>query len=101
MIQRALFRQSRRALSCSTRFSQLSPFARSQRPVGLFQQLGRNPATASRWYSSETEATTGPEGKTTTADSAEAESKEVEDPLKKELETKNREILELKVGFPP
>src|SRR2546429_621760 len=60
MIQQALFRQSRRALSSGPWFSWLSPFTRLQvprRPVGIFSQLGRNPATASRCYSSETETT--------------------------------------------
>jgi len=51
--------------------------------------------TASRWYSTEPEAKRAGEGET----AAETQEKgaEVEDPLKKELETKNKEIIDLKV----
>ena len=91
MIQRTLLRQSR-ALSSSIRSAPRVSLARPQfRPTPIsFAQASRS--TASRWYSSEPEAKTADaaaEGKNGAA--------EAEDPVKKELEAKNKEIVELKV----
>lgn len=54
--------------------------------MGLRQASGR-------WYSSEAEAKSDEQAK---AASKEAES--VEDPLRKELDAKNKEVIDLKVG---
>ncbi|KAF8852679.1 GrpE-domain-containing protein, partial [Acephala macrosclerotiorum] len=91
MIQRTLLRQSR-ALSSSIRSSPRASLARPQfRPSPAFPTSQR--IASSRWYSSETEAKK--EG-----DAAEAKgdgkAAEAEDPVKKELEAKNKEIIDLK-----
>ena len=92
MIQRTLLRQSR-ALSSSIRTAPRTSLARPQfRP----SQVAFVRPAAARWYSSEPEAKKD--------DSAEKKSEEAVDPVKKELEAKNKEITELKVRhthFPP
>jgi len=87
MIQRTLLRQSR-ALSSSIRSSPRSSLARPQfRPSYTpLSQASRQPSS-SRWYSTEPEAKKDAEG--------EKKVDEV-DPAKKELEAKNKEIVDLK-----
>ncbi|RDW82269.1 hypothetical protein BP6252_03381 [Coleophoma cylindrospora] len=85
MIQRAIIRQSRALGSC-VRSTPTRSLARPQfRPANI--SLAR-PAAA-RWYATEPEA----EAKKSEGDKVAAEA---EDPVKKELEAKNKEIIELK-----
>merc|ERR1711977_676722 len=88
MIQRTLLRQSR-VLSSSVRSAApRTSLARPQfRPAPT--ALGVSRQAAIRWYSSEPEAKKDEEVK-------KDEKSEGEDPAKKELEAKNKEILELK-----
>jgi molecular chaperone GrpE len=97
MIQRTLLRHSR-ALSSSLRTSPSSSLARPQflrSPNASFARSSRQQLTASRWYSSE-----GSESKKEDAAAAEADKKngEAADTVKKELESKDKEIIDLKVG---
>lgn len=92
MIQRTLLRQSR-ALSSSIRSTPPTSFLRLQfRPAATPASLSRisRPAAA-RWYSSE------PDAKKDGEEVKPGEKAEAEDPAKKELEAKNKEIVELKV----
>jgi hypothetical protein len=99
MIPRTLFRQTR-ALSSSIRTVPRSSLARPQfRPSNLSLAQASRLAT-SRWY------TTEPETKKAEGDAAaasaetktEEKTSEGEDPARKELEAKNREIIDLKVA---
>ncbi|KAL2073575.1 hypothetical protein VTL71DRAFT_10901 [Oculimacula yallundae] len=89
MIQRTLLRQSRVLSSniraAAPRPSLARPQFRSAAPISISRQ------GATRWYSSEPEAKKDEDVKKDEKKSAEAE-----DPAKKELEAKNKEILELK-----
>ncbi|KAH7357018.1 putative GrpE protein like protein, mitochondrial [Rhexocercosporidium sp. MPI-PUGE-AT-0058] len=89
MIQRTLIRQSR-VLSSSVRSTApRTSLARPQfRPAPISLGVSRQGAT--RWYSSEPEAKKDEDVKN------DGKSAEAEDPAKKELEAKNKEILELK-----
>lgn len=102
MIQRSLLRQSRALSSNLPRNLATLPSRYSSSPLRIL------PIPASRsflpkWYS------TTPETKAEASEASAAESSEVmsgkdeveapEDPLKKELETKNREIIDLKVSL--
>ncbi|KAG4431188.1 hypothetical protein IFR05_013333 [Cadophora sp. M221] len=89
MIQRTLLRQSR-VLSSNIRSAvPRTSLARPQfRPAPISLGVSRQGAT--RWYSSEPEAKKDEDGK------KDGKSAEAEDPVKKELEAKNKEILELK-----
>lgn len=89
MIQRTLLRQSR-VLSSSIRSAapRTSLASPQFRPTPI--SLGASRQAASRWYSSEPEAKK--------AEEAEKKTEDV-DPVKKELEAKNKEILELKVSL--
>ncbi|KAI9697191.1 MAG: Mitochondrial matrix cochaperone [Candelina mexicana] len=96
MIQRALLRQSRAHLPLrsvpSIHTSRIQPPASR---LALKQTQRRIPA---RWYSATTEATKPSDGEVAAAsEEGLAESKEKEeDSVKKELEAKNREIIDLK-----
>lgn len=94
MIQRTLLRQSRALGSCIKSTPRLS-LAQPQ-----FQKPAANAFVRSAWrgYATEPEASKAEgdkNGKT------EAKNGEAEDPVKKELEAKNKEIVELKVCLPP
>jgi len=91
MIQRTLLRQSR-ALSSSIRSSPRASLARPQfRPSPAFPTSQR--IASSRWYSSEPEAKK--EGDAAEI-KAEGKTEGAEDAAKKELEAKNKEIVDLK-----
>src|ERR1035441_5101285 len=97
MIQRTLLRQSR-ALGSSIRAIPRSSLARPQfRPSTISQSAVSRPA-ATRWYSSEPEAKKSDEA--TPAESKDAKAAEDADPAKKELDAKNKEIIDLKVCHP-
>ena len=91
MIQRILLHQSRSLASC-VRSTPRTSIARLQPPRSIIAPVSR-PVGASRWYATEPGAK---------KDDAFVESKETDgeatDPLKKDLEAKDREIIELKVG---
>jgi len=92
MIQRTLLRQTR-ALSSSIRSAPRASLARSQfLPAN---RLAARPLASSRWYATEPEAKKDGEA----AEEGKAEEK-TEDPVKKELEAKEKEIIELKVCAP-
>jgi molecular chaperone GrpE len=93
MIQRTLLRQSR-ALSSSIRSTPKAPLARPQFQATLQNITAFSRPVASRWYATEPEAKQG-EGE---AAKTETKATEAEDPAKKELEAKNKEVLDLKVG---
>ena len=89
MIQRTIFRQSR-SFASSLRAGQTSSFIQPQsRLAAISFAPSSQRSLAARWYSSEPEKKDGEETKESevTAD----------DPVKKELEVKNREIIDLKV----
>jgi hypothetical protein len=91
MIQRTLLRQSR-VFSSSLRFTPRTSLARPQfLPQTSLASISRTrPLTSSRWYSTE------PEARNAEGEAAPAAA-EAADPVKKELEEKNKEILDLKV----
>lgn len=94
MIQRTLLRQTR-ALSSSIRSAPRSSLSRSQfLPAN---RLAARPLASSRWYATEPEAKK--EGEAAAASEGKPEEK-AEDPVKKELEAKDKEILDLKVCAP-
>ncbi|KUJ13286.1 GrpE-domain-containing protein [Mollisia scopiformis] len=95
MIPRTLLRQSR-ALSSSIRSSPRGSLARPQfRPSNLaLPTSSQRISSSSRWYSSES---TEAKKEDNAADSkSETKNGEAEDPVKKELEAKNKEIIDLK-----
>lgn len=99
MIQRSLLQQSR-AISSHLRTRPIPLPSRFYSPPTRISPLAASRALTSRWYSSETqpEPTTGESASITEQAVPEAETvPPTEDPLKKEVETKNREIIDLKV----
>jgi len=94
MIQRTLLRQSRALGSC-VKFSPRTSLARPQfRPGHVSLAQTALPTARARWYSSEPEAKKAEES--STSEEAPGKNGEAEDPVKKELEAKNKEILDLK-----
>ncbi|MCJ1246306.1 Mitochondrial matrix cochaperone [Trapelia coarctata] len=99
MIQRSLLRQSRALSSKLPRTLTALPSRYSASPLRI-PAISTSRSLLPKWYS------TTPEPKTDAGEASAAESSEVtsgkdavetpEDPLKKELETKNREIIDLK-----
>lgn len=101
MIQRILLRQSRALASCRKSAYPLNPLIRSQlRPANAaFAPVSRQIA-ATRFYATEPQAKADGEAaapESNGKDNGENGTGEVEDPLKKELEAKNKEIIDLKV----
>ncbi len=93
MIQRSLLRQSRVA-SSSVRARYRAPITRSHfPPVRIYQPLG---GIARRWQSTTTDGNGKASSETSTNEVSPNAAKE-EDPIKKELEAKNKEIIDLKV----
>ncbi|MCJ1280821.1 Mitochondrial matrix cochaperone [Xylographa opegraphella] len=100
MIQRSLFRPSRAIGSKLYRTSNLNP-SRFYTPLARITPVPSSRASPSRWYSSSSETTAEP---TTGAQAAPSEpaapeaetDTETADPLTKELDAKNREIIDLK-----
>jgi molecular chaperone GrpE len=93
MIQRTLLRQSR-ALSSSIRSTPKAPLARPQFQATRQNIVAFSRPVVSRWYATE------PEAKQAEGEAVKTETKTTgaEDPAKKELEAKNKEVLDLKVG---
>ena len=100
MIQRALLRQSR-SLASSLRTSSNTTLFRSQfRPQTLRLAPSASPLASARWYATEPESKDEEkvEGTGAAADQSKQEgASEAENPLAKELESKNKEILDMKV----
>ena len=104
MIRQGLLRQSRSLISPvpSRSMSQLhSPFRlRHLQPVSSAFAKPFPPRLERRWISAETDAEAktnpDPESVSTRGDASDQQT-QAEDPLKKELEAKNREIIDLKV----
>lgn len=88
MMQRSLFRQSRSLASCLSSSAQPSLARPQLRAAAIKFAPAARPALASRWYSSEPEKKEGEEKK---------DAEPTVDPLKKELEAKDKEIIDLKV----
>jgi molecular chaperone GrpE len=102
MIQRTLLRQSSRALSSSLRTSASRQATRSQfrSNTPLIAQAASRQFQGRRWYATEPEAKKDEtEGEKKEGEEKSDSKQEVEDPVKKELEAKNREIIDLKVCF--
>ncbi|KIN02535.1 hypothetical protein OIDMADRAFT_160014 [Oidiodendron maius Zn] len=100
MIQRILLRQPRALASCRKSASPLNLLIRSQlRPANAaFAPVSRQIA-ATRFYATEPQAKADGEAAAPESNgkgSGENGAEEVEDPLKKELEAKNKEIIDLK-----
>jgi molecular chaperone GrpE len=93
MIQRTLFRQSR-ALSSSIRSAPRT--ALSQPQFLPANRLAARPLASARWYATEPEAKKDGEAAATEGKAEEQK----EDPVKKELEAKEKEIIDLKVFLP-
>jgi molecular chaperone GrpE len=97
MIQRTLLIPARVA-GASIRVASRSTLSRSQYRTGnasIVQRL--RPITAARWYATEPEQRQAPEEESEIAGEAQKENVQVDDIAKKELEAKNREIIDLKV----
>lgn len=102
MLQRTILRQRRAvqsAVSRSSTFSSQSPF----RQASPLQQLAqRQPAfkvTVPRFYSTQNDAANKDEAKEASKENGEAkEAESPEETFKKELEAKNKEVAEMKVG---
>jgi molecular chaperone GrpE len=91
MISRTVFRQSK-ALAACVRSTSKPLLARPQfRPASLAFASASRPISSARWYSTESEVKEGEAA--ATGQSAQ----EAEDPIKKELNAKDKEITELKV----
>lgn len=98
MIQRSLLRQSRALCSCPC-LSSKSPISRSY--LNTFKRSSSQTRRAAlRYYSTSTEAENKVSPEASNAESSRVEAED-EDPSKKELDSKNREIIELKVCPPP
>ena len=96
MIQRTLFRQSKSLASC-LRASPQQSLSRSQfHSATRIASSSLRPISASRWYSTEPEKKNAEENKGETKD-ADAPAADL---AKKELEAKDKEIIELKVCCP-
>ncbi|MCJ1315571.1 Mitochondrial matrix cochaperone [Xylographa vitiligo] len=98
MIQRSLLRQSRAIGSRLYRNPNSNP-SRFYTPATRTSTVPVNRASPSRWYSSETnpEPTTGAQASPSEQAAPEAETvPETDDPLKKEVDAKNKEIIDLK-----
>jgi molecular chaperone GrpE len=101
MIQRTLLRHSRALASCRPAAPRSSLIRSQFRPANAaFAPLSRQ-VPATRFYATEPEAKA--EGKAAAAEENVKENgekngaEEAEDPVKKELEAKNKEIIDLKV----
>ena len=81
-------------MSSSIRSTSKTPLARPQFQAARQKLTAFSRPVASRWYATE------PEAKQAEGDAEKKETKpaEAEDPVKKELEVKNKEVIELKVG---
>lgn len=100
MIQRACSRQAR-AIYSSSNARLSSTLAASRRPAAL-QPISQSlrplpPRIARRWVTTDAEEKTLPAEETVKPAPGEVPSASAENPLQKELETKNREIIDLKV----
>ncbi|RDL40317.1 putative heat shock protein MGE1 [Venustampulla echinocandica] len=94
MIQRTLLRQTR-ALGPSIRPATRSSLTRTQfQPTNQSLRAGSRPVASARWYGTETDAKKAGEGDAAAA--AEGKNGENGDPVKKQLEAKDKEIVELK-----
>ena len=100
MIQRTLLRHSRALASCRQSVPQKLLIRSQFRPANaVFAPVSRQ-VVAARFYATEPEAKAEGEATTTEGngkENGENGTGEVEDPLKKELEAKNKEIIDLKV----
>jgi molecular chaperone GrpE len=97
MIQRTLFGSSR-AVGLGARAYRAS-FPHTSSPSPLIQALAsRRQIHTSRRYSSTTEPSKEAQGEISSTEGQIAGQKE-EDPLKKQLEAKNKEVIDLKVRF--
>jgi len=98
MIQRT-FLTPFRAAGASIRIASRSTILRPQYRTNnssIVQRL--RPISAARWYATEPEQHKAPEEESQIAGEAPKESIQVDDAAKKELEAKNKEIIELKVS---
>ena len=102
MIQRSLLRQSRASCSKLYNTPRTVPF-RFHSPPARISFIPISRASPSRCYSeTKTEPTTSDQAPPSEQTAPEAETvPAAEDPLKKELDTKNKEIVDLKVGTAP
>ncbi|KAI9823839.1 MAG: hypothetical protein M1819_001119 [Sarea resinae] len=102
MFRRSLLRQSRalssRLQNAATSSSIRPQFQPTRSPLAEF---GARRLAASRYYSTASEEKKGTEGEAPAAAAEGQESKQEEDPSKKELEAKNKEIIDLKVRLAP
>lgn len=101
MIQRTILRQCRVAgqvVRVSPRASLLRP---QFRPHATPASQTLRQVTAARWYATEPELKNAADGEAETAGSSQSETVKAEDSSKKELEAKNKEIVDLKVCATP
>jgi molecular chaperone GrpE len=98
MIQRTFltpFRVAGASIRILSRSTLLRPQYRASN-TSIVQSL--RPVTAARWYATEPEQRKAPEGESEITGEAQKDSVQADDAAKKELEAKNKEIIELKVG---
>lgn len=97
MIQRTFLTPFRAAAS-SIRVASRSTLLRPQYRISNASIVQRvRPVAAARWYATEPEQRMAPEGESGIAGEAQKETVQVDDIVRKELETKSKEIIELKV----
>lgn len=96
MIQRTLLRQPRLLGPC-IRANSRSTFVKAQFRAREPAAPTSRPIAAARWYSTEPEAKKDADGSGSEAGQGAESEAEAVDPVKKELEAKNKEILDLKV----
>ena len=100
MIQRmfnAPFRVAGASIRRAPRSNLLQPLCRNSKP-SVFQRL--RPASAARTYATEPEQRTASEGESQINGQAQMESEVTDDAAKRELDAKNKEIVDLKVCQP-
>jgi molecular chaperone GrpE len=99
MIQR-VFLTPFRAAGASIRIASRSILLRPQYRTSNASTIQRlRPVTAARWYATEPEQHKAPEGESEIAGETPKGRVQADDVVKKELEDKNKEIIELKVRY--
>ncbi|PKS06916.1 hypothetical protein jhhlp_005512 [Lomentospora prolificans] len=94
MLRQALFTNARAIRSAAPIATRTTSALRAQAQLAARPVFASLPVRTARWYSSETKE--GAEKKEGEAKAEEGKKEEVEDPLKKKLEAKEKEVVDLK-----
>ena len=96
MLRQALFTNARAIRSAAPIATRTTSALRAQAQLAARPVFASLPVRTARWYSSESKE--GAEKKEGEAKAEEGKKEEVEDPLKKKLEAKEKEVVDLKVS---